>query len=84
VQFSKLCIVSPFFLESKINCSFGAVVQANPISVVYCPCSMQVSTFLVVGLVVSFGYFEICSFLKFYPIFEIQLANVGQDVIPPG
>ncbi len=45
---------------------------------------MQVSTFLVVGLVVSFGYFEICSFLKFYPIFEIQLANVGQDVIPPG
>jgi hypothetical protein len=45
---------------------------------------MQVDSFLVVGLVVSFGDFEICSFLNFYPIFEIQLANVGQDVIPPG
>jgi hypothetical protein len=43
---------------------------------------MQVGSFLVMSLVVSFGDFKICSFLKFYPIFQIQLANVGQDVIP--
>jgi hypothetical protein len=39
---------------------------------------MQVGSFLVVGLVVSFDNFEICSFLKFYPIFEIQLANLAK------
>jgi len=37
---------------------------------------MEVCSFLIVILVEAYGHFEICSFKKFYPIFETKLSKI--------